>query len=454
MRKQVLYEFRGELDESDCKRHIPHPFTVPPNCSEIDVSFRFVPERAGDIHNLLTLTLFDPHGFRGAGHRDGPMHQVHLGALDATPGYCPGEISPGEWVVQIDTHMIVAGQVCRYTLQISGSDPAPEGTQAAARRPRHTSSARASRRPGWYRGDLHTHTIHSDGWHSVASLVQAAHDQGLDFLALTDHNTISGLEEVYTHSSPGFVTMGGLELTTFWGHALSLGAREWIDWRVGPGEGEMARLASEAYGRGETFVIAHPCSVGDPVCTGCRWLYPDMMPGAARLVEVWNGPWGGDSGNEGALALWYDWLNRGCRIVATAGTDIHGEHDYARNPGFSVVYADSLSEEGLLRAVHAGHAYLSSGPRLEFSARTMDGREAIMGDDVLTDSPTFTVRWDECPPGAAIRIVEDGQVVDGWPGAGRGRREWVPRAGRARWRVAEIRGTDGAMLAVTNPIFS
>ena len=59
-----------------------------------------------------------------------------------------------------------------------------------------------------------------------------------------------------------------------------------------------------------------------------------MMPGDARVVEVWNGPWGCDSNNEKALTLWYDWLNQGLRLAATAGTDTHGRHAYAARPGF------------------------------------------------------------------------------------------------------------------------
>ena len=66
---RILYQFRGELDESDCKAHIAHTFVVPPGCGGIDIAFQFTPAYVGDVRNLLTLTLFDPNGFRGAGHR-------------------------------------------------------------------------------------------------------------------------------------------------------------------------------------------------------------------------------------------------------------------------------------------------------------------------------------------------------------------------------------------------
>ncbi len=43
--------------------------------------------------------------------------------------------------------------------------------------------------------DLHTHTSHSDGTYTSTELVLAARDAGLSAIALTDHNTVSGLDE-------------------------------------------------------------------------------------------------------------------------------------------------------------------------------------------------------------------------------------------------------------------
>jgi predicted metal-dependent phosphoesterase TrpH len=43
--------------------------------------------------------------------------------------------------------------------------------------------------------DLHTHSTASDGSLSPAALIRAAREQGLSAIALTDHDTIGGLEE-------------------------------------------------------------------------------------------------------------------------------------------------------------------------------------------------------------------------------------------------------------------
>lgn len=46
-----------------------------------------------------------------------------------------------------------------------------------------------------YRADLHTHSTASDGQYTPSELVRLAKGQGIEVLALTDHDTLDGLEE-------------------------------------------------------------------------------------------------------------------------------------------------------------------------------------------------------------------------------------------------------------------
>ena len=46
------------------------------------------------------------------------------------------------------------------------------------------------------RFDLHCHTTASDGVLSPADLVRRAAEKGVEVLAVTDHDTLDGLEEV------------------------------------------------------------------------------------------------------------------------------------------------------------------------------------------------------------------------------------------------------------------
>ena len=264
--------------------------------TRVTVLLNFAPAMAGDHRNMICLTIFDPFRFRGAGHRHGHRHAVEIRPAAATPGYLPGPLPAGKWVVQLDTHMVMPGAACRYELVVAvDHDETLRSLASAPPTPRF--DRLADRRAGWYLGDLHAHSVHSDGAWEVTDLVAAARTRGLDFATLTDHNTASGLAEMERCAGAGVLTMGGLELTTYWGHALCLGRHAWHDWRVTQRGPEMAALAGRIQATGGLYVIAHPKSVGDPYCTGCRWLYPDMMPGPARLVEVWNGDWFGPQGN-------------------------------------------------------------------------------------------------------------------------------------------------------------
>jgi hypothetical protein len=442
--------FQGHLSAADAKRYIVHAFDVPAGAGWLSLHFSYEPARVEGVENLLCLSLFDPSGFRGAGHRSGAAQHVDIGASRATPGYRPGALPPGHWQVEIDTHMIMPGATCHYRLDVSSQ----AGTEPAGHPPPPSLIPQAAGRgAGWYRGDLHTHTVHSDGAWDVAGLLAAARAYHFDFVTLTDHNTVSGLDEMARASRPDLLTMGGVELTTYWGHALSLGTRQWIDWRTQPGGRTMPEIAGEVAQAGGLFVIAHPGSVGDPVCTGCAWRYADMMPGPARAVEVWNGPWDGDSGNETSLALWYDWLNQGHRLVATAGTDAHS-FEPTLEVGFSVVYAQSLSQAAVLEAIRRGHLYLSAGPKVTFDARTAEGSRAFMGDALPAGAAAEIVAgWEGCPSGAWLCLVADGHPLAEWEAEAGGSRAWPIAPGQAHWCLVEVRDARGRMVALTNPIF-
>lgn len=62
--------------------------------------------------------------------------------------------------------------------------------------------------------DLHTHSTASDGQYTPTELVQLAKERGLDVLALTDHDTVDGLEEaVQAGEQAGIRVIRGIELS-------------------------------------------------------------------------------------------------------------------------------------------------------------------------------------------------------------------------------------------------
>lgn len=65
--------------------------------------------------------------------------------------------------------------------------------------------------------DLHSHSTSSDGSLSPEELVTRAKEKGVDFFALTDHDTISGISDASKQANElglGFIT--GVEISTQW----------------------------------------------------------------------------------------------------------------------------------------------------------------------------------------------------------------------------------------------
>ena len=76
--------------------------------------------------------------------------------------------------------------------------------------------------------DLHSHSTVSDGLLSPAALVRRAADNGVDVLALTDHDAIGGYDEAAAAAAEcGIRLVSGVEISIEWGeisvHVVGLG---------------------------------------------------------------------------------------------------------------------------------------------------------------------------------------------------------------------------------------
>lgn len=71
--------------------------------------------------------------------------------------------------------------------------------------------------PLYKRVDLHCHSTFSDGTLTPSELVNTAKKQNLDLLALTDHDTLSGLSEARKAATDqGIIFISGVELSIQW----------------------------------------------------------------------------------------------------------------------------------------------------------------------------------------------------------------------------------------------
>jgi 3',5'-nucleoside bisphosphate phosphatase len=65
--------------------------------------------------------------------------------------------------------------------------------------------------------DLHCHSTASDGLLTPAQLVEHAASLGVEVLALTDHDEVSGLDEArQTAAANGIMFVNGVEISASW----------------------------------------------------------------------------------------------------------------------------------------------------------------------------------------------------------------------------------------------
>lgn len=246
-----------------------------------------------------------------------------------------------------------------------------------ARTPEHTR---------WLACELHTHTLHSDGKHTLEEMARSAASLELDWIALTDHNTTSGLiGKEAVERVTGVRIANGLEWTTFYGHMLVLGLPTggYADWRM-LGPSDLAKGLREVKALGALAGIAHPYRVGSPMCTGCFWEYTIEEWNAIDFIEVWSGTLPSvRNSNRRAFDLWTEALNQGYRVAATCGRDWHVVVPAAEEPLPVAVTYVGERDGGPAAAIAAGEVTVSMGPLLAASVVCGIGlpgaEEAVVG---------------------------------------------------------------------------
>jgi hypothetical protein len=449
-----LLEATEGLRRADRKSYRPHAFIVPPDTTALRIEFHY--DRGGDDpHSLMTLQLFDPQASRGAAHRFAPHQTIDVGATRATPGFTPGPIPSGQWTIEVDVHSVIArpdGEPNVYTLTVTAVDAVDDAITVG--RPAETPVRSTLGPPRWLRGELHLHSTHSDGRWTTGEMGALARHRNLDFMFLTDHNTTTGVDILRSQVGDAISVLPGIELTTYAGHALALGADRWIDWRTGHGGRTANDMARSVRGDGGFLVIAHPDAPPDDVCTGCRWTHHEFDPALADAVEVWGGLWNGpEERNQGCLDLWRDWLNRGHRLTATGATDAHRPEDWQGPVPATYVHADDAGLPSILEALRAGRTYVSSGPFLEIHANDGHDRTARVGESVKRSRARGIEARCTDSPEAELRLVANGETIATARVDGDGRLSASPRAADT-WCCAELWNREGdTMLAVTSPIY-
>ena len=126
-------------------------------------------------------------------------------------------------------------------------------------------------------GVVHVHTTHSDGALDVAGVVEEGRAAGLDFLLVTDHNTLAAKPQEGYHGD--LLLIVGTEISTDSGHVLAFGFDP-------PGYRFPRRaldVLRDIHDLGGAAIVAHPTSPRRALA----WTEP-ALPGAWG-IEVLNG---------------------------------------------------------------------------------------------------------------------------------------------------------------------
>ena len=466
----------GTIAPEQSGSYVMVPFDVPSDVRQVEVSFSY---QGRHDYATLDLGLEDPQRFRGwsGGNKD----SFRVGVADATPSYLPGPLPAGRWQLIIGVAWLTKGHSSNYDARIHFVQGSDSSSVTFAAAPLATGAR-------WYRGDLHVHTAHSDG--SCASQsgktvpcplfvsVKEAARHGLDFLAITDHNTTSHYDEE-RELQPYFdklLLIPGREMTTYSGHANIWGTTEFVDFRTGDAAhpSKNAMLA-QARALGAVVSINHPVGPDDERCIGCGWIVGDTDMHRGSAIEVANGP----SDHPGAyyrapdIAFWDEQLRRGFHLTAVGGSDTHQPTLDTIGLPTTVVFAQELSVASILNGIRAGHVFIDlTGSRtlppqeqrlLELTAGS--GTEhATMGDTlaVTAGEPIVITTHVTGSYGSSIRFFVDGVPEAQLPDLAVANAEqtktvsWRPSglaAGKPHWLRAEVHGPDGSLQLFSNPIY-
>ncbi|MGC5053134.1 CehA/McbA family metallohydrolase [Micromonospora sp. DT48] len=316
----------------------------------------------------------------------------------------------------------------------------------------------AGRGPGWYRGDVHLHTVLSAGGELTAEqLVTAAREMGLDFVATTEHNTSAGHGDWARHAGDDLLVILGQEVTTRTGHWLALGLTpgQQVEWRYGVRDDTIDRHLAQVHRVGGLCVAAHPYAPYESGTLGYPYHWFDA-------VEVWNGQWRSDlpwnADNEAALAEWgrnlsHD-VHRGRWWPAVGNSDVHLAGQLGKP--HTVVFAEELSVDAVLAGLRAGRSWIAGSPavELEFTAATGD-RVTGIGERLASDGEPIElrVRVSGVPSGTISLHTERGTVLrERLTTAGSGTLSWQTTARDTGFVRAEVRHPDGQAAALTNPV--
>ena len=395
--------FEGNVT-ADGGDYVDVAFDVPVGTVEIQIT-----HSDGSANVILDWGVWSPEGYRGwAG---GLTDDAIIGVEQSSRSYLPGPITPGTWTISIGKAKLENG-VGHYSIDVVCRDNA---TLPVLPKAPFTPVVLGNDRR-WYAGDFHVHSIQSGDATATFDEIRAlAKSRGLDFVNLSDHNTFAqhALIAAIQPSEPALLMLRGSEITTYSGHANSVGTNSYVEHRLGYAGRAVAGIVDDVAAQGGVLIVNHPALDLGSECIGCVWNHVDDTPwGGVSALELITGNF--DIGIQvfvpRVIKLWDSLLDQDQHIAVVGGSDDHragmdtGPTSSSIGSPTTLVLADNLSEAAIVEAVRKGRTIVKlRNPDDPFVDMTIGDAEI---GDVLEDTSSVTVK--------AHVVGGDGTFVQLW----------------------------------------
>ena len=380
--------FDQSYTKDDQRKYVKLPFEVPQGIDRIEIEYgypRFIqasfPQgKSLREANIIDLGLYDGQGTL-YGWSGSQSQRVFTGSAGSSPGYRRGPLHPGTWAAALGLYKI------ETSVQVSGTIRLfPKERRLL-------------------RGDPHIHTVNSDGVYTTMQVIEAAKIGGLDFIALTDHNTL--IQNIETGNPAGLSVIPGMEYTNYRGHAnfyFPPGVSRFEDNPLSNSFDEMAATFHRAKAAGALISLNHIC------CSFCPWEF-GFTGFDFDMFEVWNGLMKESEGK--AIAFWHQQLLTGKKIPIVSGSDMHRpELGKTFGSPCTFVYADSSAPEDILDALGSGRSFIAFSPQGPVLDLTIGG--AVLGETVPFHSGiTGTLKLSSVKQGDLFKLISSTDSVSG-----------------------------------------
>ena len=299
-----------------------------------------------------------------------------------------------------------------------------------------------------YTGVIHCHTDYSDGRASVKEVIKEAQKARLDYLIITDHNTLAPRRAYPEGFYDGLLVLYGVEVTPRYNHYVALGVDTCPDPTLLPD-----RYMEETSKQGGFGFVAHPHDKGSRFLFHPSYEWKSFPVPSMEGMEVWSfmSSWVGycqsffatlqglcqpkkyfNGPDPRTLRLW-DKEIRKRPVVGIGAVDAHALRTWvlgrsltalSHRTAFSTVRSNIVLETPLsdgkeeairqvLQALRQGSVYICDYSQKfrggVFFGGSREGRQVKMGEEVDGDKPVDLRA--KLPQDGWLRVIKDGECI-------------------------------------------